>query len=189
VGKKSRRKNAPTRYWHGGWPGLAVSTVLKGPAELGIVMPNHLIDGDPTDPTWLYITTDRSLAKGFAAQWRHQSTGPLVTGDLYRVEPIGDITEDPDYPSGVGQRCRAARIVAVEQRAVRLTPALQIAFYRHNTWDDGTPMYDAAGHILPCRAMLEAGVTADDLRTLGVLPDAMRANALATRIARVRQGA
>lgn len=185
MGKKNRRKNTKPRYWHGGSPGLDVGTVLEAPLAIGLVMPTHHVKDDPTDPAWLYVTTDRPLAKGYAGHWRHPDAGPNVSGDLYRVEPVGGLEDDPDYPD-LSYRCRSARIIAVEQRAVRITPGLALAMHRHNTWDDGLAMYDQDGYILPCQKMLDLGVTATDLRGMGFLPDPMQANVYAGMIAHSR---
>lgn len=186
MGKRNRRKNAQVRYWHGGWPGLEVGTLLKPPAELGIVMPTHLMPDDPTDPSWLHITTDRALAKAYAAHWRHEQAGPMVSGDLYLVQPLGDLHPDPDYPTGVSLRCLGAEVLAVAQRAVQKTPGLEAAFRRYNTWDDDSPMYSKDGYILPNLKMRDLGVTDADLRVLGIAADWMQANALAQRIISTR---
>lgn len=109
--------------YHGGVPGLAVGD---------LVLPGHSRDhhhpgrpwcearargetygGDgPSHRLAVYVTTDRSYARFHASLYG--------LGDLYEVEPIGEITpseEDP-VPSWT---CESARVALVVQRAVLLT--------------------------------------------------------------------
>lgn len=114
-----------TRLWHGGAPGLRVGDVLyPDPSRTA-----HLVDGCPTcearrageqlatdnnDASLVYVTTDREYARIYAAGWPR--------GDLYRVEvdELPDVQSPDPVPSwGV----RAARIAAVYDRCVSLTPA------------------------------------------------------------------
>lgn len=70
-----------------------------------------LIDG-PSQQHGVYVTTHRLYAKHYASLFGR--------GDLYRVEPIGDLrpsTED-SMPTFV---CDRARVVQVYERAVLLT--------------------------------------------------------------------
>lgn len=82
---------------------------------------NFMVDGIAVDPInqhedRVYVTSDREYARFYASKY------PL--GDLYRVEPVGGVSElvdvgaeDP-FPTWA---VPAARVVAVYDRAVRLT--------------------------------------------------------------------
>lgn len=116
----------PPRYWHGGAPDLKPGDLItpRPAGDLG-----HLRKGCPTcearregapldtdvnDPAFVYVTTNRDYARLYATGY------PL--GDLYRVEPLGDLIEttgrlDP-VPSWAAP---AARVIAVYDRAIRLS--------------------------------------------------------------------
>ncbi len=117
------------RYFHGGVPGLK-------PGDLITPHPPHVVkgckvcearaqgltattgDGKAIDPPTgrpdrVYITSDREYARWYASRYWY--------GDLYTVEPVGEIqpsTEDP-WPTWC---VPAARVVSVYTRAVQLTP-------------------------------------------------------------------
>jgi len=117
------------RLWHGGIPDLK-------PGDLITPHPPNIVDGcaicaakargeqphlpgipgvvDPLTerPDRVYITPDREYARFYASKY--------PTGDLYVVEPVGDMetsTEDP-FPTIV---VPAARVITVYSRAIRLT--------------------------------------------------------------------
>jgi hypothetical protein len=113
------------RYWHGGIPGLRPGDVIE-PQPLG--SGPHLVDGcdvcesrkrgqqlptDNLDPSQVYVTTDREYARIYAAGYPN--------GALYRVEPEGDLVPSPDPVPSWG--CDRARVLAVYDAYVRLTPA------------------------------------------------------------------
>lgn len=117
-----------TRYWHGGAPGLKPGELLEPGhnrtvdgcaicearvSGLTATIAGHAIDPPTGRPTHVYITSDREYARFYASMARF--------GDLYRVEPVGVLepsTEDP-FPTWT---TTAARVLAVYDRAVRLTP-------------------------------------------------------------------
>jgi len=114
-----------TAYWHGGKPGLRPGDVIE-PQPLGTGA--HLIDGceicearkrgeqlptDNLDATKVYITTDRTYARIYAAGY--------PDGALYRVEPIGDMETSPDPVPSWG--CASARVVSVYDPLVRMSAA------------------------------------------------------------------
>lgn len=74
---------------------------------------HHGIDGPSQRPDRVYATTHRLYAKHYASLYGR--------GDLYRVEPVGDVersTEDT-----IETWCATAlRVIAVIDRAVLLTP-------------------------------------------------------------------
>ncbi|MFB7323441.1 hypothetical protein [Streptomyces sp. NPDC056190] len=120
---------ATLRYFHGGVPGLKPGDLITPHAP-------NVIDGcavcearpagrtattaggQPIDPPTgrpdrVYITTDRDYARWYASRY--------WLGDLYTVEPVGDVepsTEDP-FPTWCAA---AARVTSVYTRAVRLNP-------------------------------------------------------------------
>lgn len=116
----------PPRYWHGGAPGLRVGDLItpRAGGDMG-----HLVDGCPTcearrtatpdadddnDPAFVYVTTNREYARIYAAGYPR--------GDIYRVEPIGELYEttgrrDPVPSWAVPE----ARVTAVYDRAVNVS--------------------------------------------------------------------
>lgn len=112
------------RLWHGGIPGLRVGDIIKpghgrrvhegcpwcmareeGKAHLGI-------DGPSRHPDRVYATTHRLYAKHYASLWGR--------GDLYRVEPVGDL-EPSTEDSIEAYTAPAFRVIAVYERAVLLS--------------------------------------------------------------------
>lgn len=114
------------RYWHGGAPGLKPGDLIE-PRPHGDDA--HLVDGCPTcegrrngeqldtddnDPGLVYITTDRDYARIYAAGYPR--------GALYRVEPVGELTDrarshDPVPSWAVPQ----TRVLAVYDACVMMT--------------------------------------------------------------------
>jgi hypothetical protein len=115
----------PSRYYHGGIPGLR-------PGDLIHPMPDghrrrhdgcaicqarntgqHTpLDAAPAHPDRVYITTDRLYARFYASL--------AGRGDLYTVRPVGDVEPSAEdrFPTWT---CPAAEVVAVYDRAVTLT--------------------------------------------------------------------
>jgi hypothetical protein len=116
------------RYWHGGIPGLK-------PGDLVVPGERHYVDGcavceskrrgenyrlagvavDPINAheDMVYVTTDREYARFYASKYPR--------GDLYTVEPVGDMvdvgSEDP-FPTWA---VPAARVVSVYDTYVCLS--------------------------------------------------------------------
>lgn len=130
------------RLWHGGVPGLHVGDLITP----GHTRKSH--DGCPwcaardaqtaggprpdIDPLALhqdrvYVTTDREYARHYASLYGR--------GDLYRVEPVGDLTKSTEdtIPTWV---VPAARVTAVYDRAVLLTWGQRRAMFRRWTAAD-----------------------------------------------------
>jgi hypothetical protein len=114
----------PAAYFHGGVPNLEVGQSVLPPTATGaesMRQKARLRDG--VDRPWLrddrvYLTTDLSLARQFAAIYRR------CPGDLYIVVPQGEVEPDPDWHGDPGGSvmCPAATIVEVlERRVGRLT--------------------------------------------------------------------
>lgn len=152
-------------YWHGGINGLSVGDRIT-PAADRAVLPAAYAAGDeyPCDPTRVYLTSDRRLGMGYASQWCVDGSGTL-----YRVEPEGEVTEDPDYAGmAVCWTAPAARIVAVEAREVEMTIWEHVrANGRYVRWDDGTPMYDDKGRLTLSTTAAQHGVTVEQVASLG----------------------
>jgi hypothetical protein len=129
--RKPKRRSAPAvqpgvpldgpGFYHGGRPGLPVGGYILPAAETNSVQ-HSLIDqledvGNPEayDPAVAYVTTDLDWATCFAAYH------PSSRGQVYEVEPEGDIIRDRDIDPEPGQplfcdfsyRCTRARIVRV----------------------------------------------------------------------------
>lgn len=81
-------------------------------------------DAAPVDPPSglhaVYVTTEQDYARWYAAR---------SGGDLYRVEPIGDLTESQEDPFE-SYTVPLARVVAVVERRVRLDRADRRAMFR-----------------------------------------------------------
>lgn len=114
-----------TRYWHGGVPGLRPGDLIEpghqrqqhdgcrwcearaaGGSYLGM-------DPATEHPDHVYATTDRLYARFHASLWGY--------GDLYQVEKVFDEPIRSDEDSIESYRAPAWRVVAVVDRAVRLT--------------------------------------------------------------------
>ena len=114
-----------TAWWHGGVPGLRPGDLIEPGHERAAhdgcpwcearaartAGPGGL-DGPSGQPDRVYLTSHRLYAKHYASLWGR--------GDLYRVEPVGDV-ESSVEDSIETVTCRAARVVAVTDRAVLLT--------------------------------------------------------------------
>ena len=125
------------RLFHGGAPGLRPGDLIlpghdrshhdgcpwcearaRGEAHEGM-------DGPSQRPDRVYATPNRLYAKHYASLYGR--------GDLYRVEPVGDLersTEDT-----IGTWCAPAlRVIAAVDRAVLLTPSERRRLFRE--WGD-----------------------------------------------------
>ena len=106
------------RYWHGGMPGLKVGDRILPPCESGTE--RRLIDSLPYAPPddvarddVVYLSTDRNVAKGYAAYY--------PDGALYEVRPVGELEPDPDCNvEGLSWRAPAAEVVSVVDPVVLL---------------------------------------------------------------------
>lgn len=112
-------------YWHGGFPGLGVGDIVRAGHErrahdgcpwcearaAGAAGPGD-IDGPSLRSGRVYLTTSRLYAKHYASLWGR--------GDLYRVEPVGDV--EPSSEDTIETvTASAARVLSVYERAVLLT--------------------------------------------------------------------
>ncbi|MET7524663.1 hypothetical protein ACWEAF_20160 [Streptomyces sp. NPDC005071] len=131
------------RYFHGGVPGLRPGdTVTPHPPRVLDGCPvcaaraqglTATLDGKPIDPPTgrpdrVYITTDRDDGRFYASRYWY--------GDLYTVEPVGEIEpsdEDP-FPAWC---VPAASVVSVYDRAVQLNPGQRRSLLRR--WTEADP--------------------------------------------------
>lgn len=114
--------------WHGGAPGLEVGAWLLPPRATGYPCRSDVraLDAGLSQityrPEFVYVTSDRDLAKGYAATWTRPTDGRVGWGWLYRVEvDEADLMPDPDLLSspGVSFQCRRASIAAIYEKAVQ----------------------------------------------------------------------
>lgn len=170
---KRRRSGSPARrrFWHGGVPGLGVGDIIEAPDANPTALALHQAAGDDyiADTSRTYITPIREFARSYAKRLEPLVADPGFAGSLYRVEPLGPLEHDPDFPGGVSFACRTARILEVEE-----VNCARITFYEvtqavgpYMTWSDGTPIYDEDGYLRPSPELAGHGVTAATLRQLG----------------------
>lgn len=176
-------------YWHGGAPGLAAGQRIRPAAGLQNLPMEYLLGEQyGSDPTRVYVTTDRTLALMFAGKVSSPA-GQTFGGTLYRVDPVGDLQPDPDFPSEAACfTCKAATITEVAQTAIRWDEELEVYGSQFTRWDDGTRVYDDAGFALPSPEMVGAGITAADLRALGKVPRSDHLDEHASRLVVERHG-
>lgn len=126
-----------TRYFHGGPPGLRPGDLIepRPPGDTAHLLDDcptcqarkagAPLDGDDNDPSLVYVTTSRDYARIYAAGYPR--------GGLYVVEPIGEMVDrsahDPEPSWGVP----AARVLAVYDPLVTLSPAQFRRFQRRFT--------------------------------------------------------
>lgn len=107
--------SADYRWWHAGPMGLKRGDEVLPPSETGVV---PLID---SDPTMVYVTTDRTEAITYAT-FQIGRTGRLA--QLYEVsfstEPIGDDTQPESQTSFRVPRATVRRIEAPSRRELEI---------------------------------------------------------------------
>lgn len=133
-------------FWHGGAPRLRVGEILTPGHGSETARAAYSLKG-ADHRHGVYLTSDVEFARAWAATWaaRHGKAGD---GSVYRVQPLGDLCADPDYPqTDLSWFVSAAEILAVEASKVRLTTTeANRRALCYATWTDGTPAYDADGH-------------------------------------------
>ena len=119
---RSLQDREDVNYFHGGEAGLRVGDRILPPSVTGVramadsLPPDHELAPRAevvTDRTKVYLTTVPEFARAFAAL--HPSGTFKRGGDVYRVEPEGDVEPDPDYSGEPGRsvRCGSALIVGI----------------------------------------------------------------------------
>lgn len=169
-------------FWHGGIGGLQVGDLILPPTMTRSRLSTSQLM-DEARPDRVYIATDREVARTFAAILFEQ----LSAGDLYQVQPMGEIRTDPDYPD-CSFEARQARILAVDEVDVQLTSSERVQrTAKYMTWDDGRPMYNDAGRLQITRKMESIGMTQYDLDAeLPPWSTWEQANPIAARFIRAR---
>lgn len=183
-------------YWHGGPDGLKVGTELLPTTQLHQLprdSRSRHVWYDDLDHGYVCATTDKVLAHDYAARWNLamqarflQSISPTGSvparnpwhnvprtegGTVYRVQPLGTLSHDPDYPEGVSFRMPRARIIAVEEAGVPFSVKPSPEALRYPTWDTGERLWDDRGFAVANEQMLNHGITSADLGPLGYAPD------------------
>ncbi len=177
---KARKKNAPARrigsFYHGGQPGLKCGDLIRSATDLGF---HHYgqtyiprCDGDGPveyDPSMVAITAHLGSARGYAARFINPN-GVREPGDVYKVEPTGQLFADPDFRNAEGTYFltdRPARIVSVVQRRVVLTRREQNeACWPYCWYHDDTVVYAKDGTVRASAQMRAQGVEDDYLQLL-----------------------
>jgi hypothetical protein len=103
------------KYFHGGVKGLKIGGIILAPEiTLRFTLGHYVSDEDKaaghSRGDQVYITTDVNAARVYASMW--------PGGDVYQVEPIGEMENDLDAV-GVSFVCDSARIISVVQRNVK----------------------------------------------------------------------
>ncbi len=158
--RAARDRLAGAEFWHGGIGGLAVGEEIIPPSDQGVGAPAHsALFMAEARADRVYFATDRELARVFASiAFRGQGAGAV-----YRVQPIGNVLTDPDFPA-VGLHSRRALILDVEELTSPLTTEEEVRREApYLTWDDGRPIYDEDGRIQVTWQMEQYGLTQEDL--------------------------
>jgi len=158
--RAQRDRIAGAHFWHGGIGGLTAGEEIIPPTLQDVYDPmSSALYLAEAQANRVYFTTDRELARVFAsAVFRGRGSGAL-----YRVQPIGDVLTDPDFPT-VGLHSRRAVILQVEELTIALTPEEeQRRQAPYLTWDDGRPIYDLEGRIQITWQMEAHGLTQAEL--------------------------
>lgn len=99
-------------WFHGGVPNLNVGDLIVPPTESGFDTMRRYRERDTEACGRVFVTREPGLAASYAASYPH--------GDVYQVEPLGPLGDDPDtiMPDAV-KWCQRARVVRVTRRGVR----------------------------------------------------------------------
>lgn len=107
----------------------------------------------------VYFTTDRELARTFAAIVRDG----VGHNALYRVQPINDMQVDPDFPA-VGFQAKQALILEVAEIDVNLNSQERAKRHQpYSTWADGRSIWNSDGRLQLCPAWAAVGMTQREL--------------------------
>ncbi len=122
---------APMRsLWHGGAPGRRPGDLLLPPSitRLAHTSGDISLEGGLSEigyrPDLVYLTSDRKLARCYAAFWSFEASRP-GNGWLYRVQVQDhDLSPDDDLLSspGLSFQCASAEVVSVYEKAVMYGP-------------------------------------------------------------------
>ena len=118
------------RLYHGGIPGLTPGDRIEPAPNTRhregcpicaaraegqtLVIDGQAVDGPTGRHDAVYVTSDRLYAKFYAS---------MAAGDLYSVEPVGEVGLSPEDPMIESFTCAAATVDTVVERSVVLTEA------------------------------------------------------------------
>lgn len=171
---------ADVQYFHGGVPGLRPGQEIWARASLPHWWGQSVSYGQETAEsigdtgTYIYLTADLEAARSYAGQYV-EPTGDggvrSLPGSVYRVEPAGELLEDPDFlpfPE-VFKRARWGRIVEVVETGVRRNNPRMAArsMGKYMSYIDGRPVYDENGYLQPSPTHRRYGMTAERLKQFG----------------------
>lgn len=103
------------KYFHGGVKNLKRGDYVSAPLiTFNARHAPYISDADKAEGHCkndkVYVTTDLNAARAYASSY------PF--GDVYEVEPLGNISADPDAPD-VSLMCDAAKVISIVQRKVK----------------------------------------------------------------------
>lgn len=103
------------KLYHGGVPGLRRGGVLLPPAKTGVKSSADYGADAVCRRDRVYVITDLDMARLFAL-----FAPPKSNGDVYEVEPLSELTPDPDYRGPhESYEVELARVVRVVERRVK----------------------------------------------------------------------
>jgi len=107
------------RYYHGGVPNLRIGNMILPPTITGAASCSDFGANSVHRRDRVYVCDRKEGAMLFAAGH------PSGNGCVYEVEPLGDLTQDPDVTDidGFSYECERARVL----RVFKLTPSLRRA--------------------------------------------------------------
>jgi hypothetical protein len=110
-------------FFHGGVRGLRKGSVLLPRSRTGVATTPY--SDLPYSPDYVYITTSEDAARAWAALYVKLPARSRadIGGDLYEVESLAEIEDDPDHGGtpGLSHRTKLAKVTRVIERKVRLT--------------------------------------------------------------------
>jgi hypothetical protein len=149
-------------YWHGSPTALPVGTLLtplrerKGSEYTKVQYDG--VRGLAHDPDRVYFTTDRDLARAWCARSK---------GALLRVDPVGPVEPDQDYPPTSFSASKAVVVDVVEHPVTMSVLAARKAFAAY----EPPGSYDEKGFIRPEVRLTEmlaaSGADVERFRQLG----------------------
>jgi hypothetical protein len=120
------------RWWHGGAPGLQPGDLILPAIETEtLAASDKLMPAGKFaySPSWVYVADKIDMAIIFAGRYRHGM------GDVYEVEPVGEMERDPDSPhdctSLMCQQARIIRRIPVDARVLQKIKSTQVQAAMH----------------------------------------------------------
>jgi hypothetical protein len=122
-----------------------------------------------SEDQYVYVVSDLNAARAYAAIREHQFG---IGRSVYRVRLLGEVEPDPDYrvfPEFVRSVSGILEEVIEPRPTMSPDEATEYICQTYNPpWPGGGgPMYDSEGYPTASAAMLEAGISATELRHVG----------------------